>query len=144
MLPNFLDISFHLIMQSTETRLWRRSSEIVWTGMWAYGAVWSSVKLVTYIMTCTGTRNQGGSHTLQRLGNRTIHLGHDYWQEDARKIVMMKIWDLLEHPAPIDSSGQFCAVLVVFFHGSLLFACGPLFAAHRSKHGAQWFSWGNI
>ncbi|CAD6341781.1 unnamed protein product [Miscanthus lutarioriparius] len=34
---------------------------------------------------------EGGSHTLQRLGNRTIHLGHDCRQEGARKIVMMKI-----------------------------------------------------
>ncbi|RZB60543.1 Arabinosyltransferase isoform B [Glycine soja] len=50
------------------------NSETVLSGMWAYGVVCRITLLVTYIMICTGMRNQDGKQFLLKLLRMIIHL----------------------------------------------------------------------
>lgn len=55
------------------SRKGKKNSEIVLSGMWAYGAVCQITVLVIYIMICTGMRNQDGKQFLLKLLRMIIH-----------------------------------------------------------------------
>lgn len=57
------------------SRIGKINSEIVLSGMWAYGAVCQIKALATYIMICTGMRNQDGKQFLLKLPRMIIPLG---------------------------------------------------------------------